>query len=162
MSWGFELYLNLGFSGGGGCPGMSKAPVRSACLGMLADIARPESNGEVTNGIFLAIFLGRLQALVTLVAAAIRPEIEGHSTSSLIQSLAEPQRHGQSLSVGYIAGSRTPRCSFRIGILAHSAAGFAQGYDFVTAAALRARVSICSQGNSNPTGDSRFCGVPNP
>ena len=38
---------------------MSKAPVRSACLGMLADIARPESNGEVTNGIFLAIFLGR-------------------------------------------------------------------------------------------------------
>jgi hypothetical protein len=111
MSWGFELFLNLGFSGGGGCPGMSKAPVRSACLGMLADIARPESNGEVTNGIFLAIFLGRLQALVTLVAAAIRPEIEKHSTSSLIQSLAEPQRDGQSLSVGYIAGSRTPRCS---------------------------------------------------
>ena len=40
------MFLNLGFSGGGGCPGMSKAPVRSACLGMLADIARPESNGE--------------------------------------------------------------------------------------------------------------------
>ena len=51
---------------------------------------------------------------------------------------------------------------FRIGILAHSTAGFAQGYDFVTAAGLRARVSICSQGNSNRTGDSRFCGVPNP
>ena len=84
MSCGFELFLNLGFSGGGGCRGMSKAPVRSACLGMLADIARPESNGEVTNGIFLAIFLGRLQALVTLVAAAIRPEIEGHSTNSRV------------------------------------------------------------------------------
>ena len=45
MSWGFELFLNLGFSGAG-VGGISKAPVRSACLGMLADIARPESNGE--------------------------------------------------------------------------------------------------------------------
>ena len=41
----------------GGCRGMSEGPVRSACMGMLADIARPESNGEVTNVIFLAIFL---------------------------------------------------------------------------------------------------------
>ena len=93
MSCGFELFLNLGFSGGGGCRGMSKAPVRSACLGMLADIARPESNCEVTNGIFLAIFLGRLQALVTLVAAAIRPEIEGHSTN--LAGRASDRRKGR-------------------------------------------------------------------
>jgi hypothetical protein len=36
-----------------GVGGMSKGPF----MGMLADIARPESNGEVTNVIFLAIFL---------------------------------------------------------------------------------------------------------
>jgi hypothetical protein len=46
-----------GFAGPAGVGGMSKGPVRSACMGMLADIARPESNGEVTNVIFLAIFL---------------------------------------------------------------------------------------------------------
>jgi hypothetical protein len=54
---------------------------------------------------------GALLASASDAGSSIRPEIEGHSTSSLIQSLAEPQRHGQSLSVGYIAGSRTPRCS---------------------------------------------------
>ena len=46
-----------GFPGPAGVEGMSKGPVRSACMGMLASIARPESNGEVTNVIFLAIFL---------------------------------------------------------------------------------------------------------
>ena len=88
MSWGFELFLLLW---PGGCRGMSEGPVRSACMGMLADIARPESNGEVTNVIFLAIFLGRFASAND---AGYQAEIEGLSTSSLIQSLAEPQRHG--------------------------------------------------------------------
>ena len=97
---------------------MSKGPVR-ACLGMLADIARPESNGEVTNGIISLRWLRR-----------------GLAHAALFK--------------------------FPVGTLARSTAGFAQGCDFVTAAGLRARVSICSQGNSNRTGDSRFCDVPNP
>ena len=88
MSWGFELFLNLGFSGRAGVGGMSKEdPSGRPIMGMLAHIARPESNGEVTNVIFLAIFLGRFASAND---AGYQAEIEGLSTSSLIQSLAEP------------------------------------------------------------------------
>ena len=75
MSWSLELFLNLvRLPWPGGCRGERVGARPVGHMGVLADIARPESNGEVTNDIFLAIFLGRLQALVTLVAAAIRPE----------------------------------------------------------------------------------------
>ena len=43
------------------------------------------------------------------------------------------------------AGLRANRCVFK--------RDHVQGYDFVTTAGLRALVSICSQGNSNRTGE---------